>query len=102
VTDEQPKTTHAQKRRLEAQAANRKKLRAAQFIRRLKEIAVKAETADPTAIPAMRLQADIYTRLLGKCLPDLKAIEHSGEIIQRDISDQPLSQEQWEQQYTTQ
>jgi hypothetical protein len=49
-------------------------------VRRLKEIVVKAEDCEPTAVPALRLQADIYLKLLGKCLPDLKAVEHSGNV----------------------
>ncbi len=74
------KTTHAQRRRAEAQEAIRTKLRAGQFVRRLKEIVAKADGCEAAAVPALRLQADIYLKLLGKCLPDLKAIEHSGNI----------------------
>lgn len=37
--------------------------------------------------------------LLRKTLPDLSAVEHSGEIIRRDITDKPLTAEEWESQY---
>lgn len=80
MSDETNKRTHAQRRRLEAQEASRRKLRAGQFIRRLKEIAEKVESAEPSAVPALRLKADIYLRLLAKCLPDLRAVEHSGTV----------------------
>ena len=83
MADSKNSQTHAQRRRLEAQDASRRKLRAGQFVRRLKELATKAETCEPDRIPAMRLQADIYMKLLAKCLPDLKAIEHSGTVTHR-------------------
>lgn len=100
MSEETDKRTHAQRRRLDAQKAVRVKLRAAQFVRRMKEIAAKAETAEASVIPALRLQADIYTRLLAKCLPDLKSVEHSGEIRRRDVSNEPLTDEQWQEQYS--
>ncbi len=78
MADAPDKTTHAQRRRAEQQAAARKRLQAWQFVRRLREIADKAEAADPVAIPALRLKADIYHKLLAKCLPDLKAVELTG------------------------
>lgn len=37
--------------------------------------------------------------LLKKTLPDLSATEISGEIKTRDISDKPLTADEWEQQY---
>jgi hypothetical protein len=37
--------------------------------------------------------------LLKKTLPDLNATEFTGELRHRDISDEPLTAEQWEQQY---
>lgn len=72
--------THAQRRRIEAREGARIKLRAGQYVRRLKEIAEKAETVEPSAIPALRLKADIYAKLLAKCLPDLKAVDHTGTV----------------------
>lgn len=93
--------TNASRRRRLSMDALRKKLRAGEYIRRLKLIADKAETADPQQVAAMRLQADIYSRLLAKCLPDLKAIEHSGSIKRTDVTDKPLTDEQWQEQYAT-
>ena len=37
--------------------------------------------------------------LLRKTLPDLSAVEHSGEIIRRDITDKPLTADEWATQY---
>jgi len=37
--------------------------------------------------------------LLKKTLPDLSATEFTGELRHRDISDEPLTAEQWEHQY---
>lgn len=38
--------------------------------------------------------------LLKKTLPDLTATELSGEIRQRDVSNEPITDEQWESQYS--
>jgi hypothetical protein len=99
VIEHPNKSTHAQRRRKESQDAVRRRLRATQFIRRLKLIAKAAESADSGAVPALRLQADIYGRLLNKCLPDLKAVEHSGEVIRRDVSTEPMTEDEWETRY---
>jgi hypothetical protein len=95
VDDRPSKTTHAQRRRKESQDAVRRKLQASQFIRRLREIAVKAQGVSASEVPALKLQADIYSRLLNKCLPDLKAIEHTGELRHADVSSQPLTDQEW-------
>jgi hypothetical protein len=55
-------------------------MRASRYVRALREIAEKAETVEPSMIPALRLKADIFCKLLAKCLPDLKAVEHSGTV----------------------
>ena len=96
MPEDQPKTTHAQRRRKESQEALRRRLRGTQFIRRLKEIADRVLEVEAGQVPALRLQADIYMRLLGKVLPDLKAIEHSGQIERpADVSDKPMSAADW-------
>lgn len=38
--------------------------------------------------------------LLRKTLPDLTATEISGELRQRDVSDQPLSPDEWAERYS--
>jgi hypothetical protein len=65
----------------------RTRLRAFEYVRRLREIAERCDTAEPAQIPAMRLKADIFLRLLGKVLPDLKAIEHSGHVEHRTVEE---------------
>lgn len=69
--------------------------------RRLLQIATATLTADASEVPALKLQADIYTRLLSKVEPDLKAIEHSGEITERQyvVSDKPMSEKDWQEQH---
>lgn len=79
VVKQLPKTTYAQRRREEKRAARRETLQTAQYIRRLHETAEKAATADPADIPAMALQCRIWFGLLAKCLPDLKAVEVTGD-----------------------
>ena len=74
---------HATRRRNERQEAVRQSLRAWQYIRRMREIAIKCDTVEPEGVPALRLKADIYRTLLGKCLPDLKAVEYKGVIEHR-------------------
>lgn len=87
MADSPDKSTHAQRRRAEAQEGARIKLRAGQFVRRLREIADKVETVEPAKVPALRLKADIYCKLLSKCLPDLKAVEHTGETRHVHVSE---------------
>lgn len=39
--------------------------------------------------------------LLKKTVPDLSAVEHSGRIERKDVTDQPLTEQQWSEQYAT-
>lgn len=80
MNDSTDKRTHAQRRLAEAKTANLVKLRAGVYVRELKRIARTCDTAEPAQVPALRLKADIYGKLLAKCLPDLKSVEHTGEI----------------------
>lgn len=50
--------------------------------------------------PMQPAQVTAALRLLAKRLPDLKAIEHSGTIMEEaQISHDPLSEEQWDETY---
>jgi hypothetical protein len=70
----------------------RERIRTTQLVRRLtKHVLGKIEMA-PTQVTAA-------LGLLKKTLPDLSAIEHTGEVRHRDVSDQPLTAEQWEANY---
>lgn len=89
MIDAPDKSTHAAKRREESREGLRLKLRGFQYIRRLHEIAAKAEGSAKEDVPALQLKANIYFRLLAKCLPDLKAIEHSGEVNHRHATEIP-------------
>ena len=96
------KTTYAQRRREQSKEALREQLRAAEYLRQLHELMGK-EIA-PEEVPAVRLKADIALRLLGKCLPDLKAVEHSGDLdVNHFVSRLPApaeNAEQWQAQHS--
>lgn len=71
----------------------RQRMRTTMLVRRLtKHVLGKVEMTPSQVTAALGL--------LKKTLPDLSAVEHSGEIKNRDISDQPLSSEQWAEQYS--
>lgn len=57
----------------------RKRINAVRCLNTLERVAGEAETADSAQMPGLKLVADIQFRLLNKVLPDLKAVEHSGE-----------------------
>ena len=72
----------------------RERMRTTMLVRRLtKHVLGKVEMSSTQVTAALGL--------LKKTLPDLNAIEHSGEIKQRDVSDQPLTADEWENRYTT-
>lgn len=76
--------------------ATRTRLRAQALVWQIKQIAVKADTADALQLAQLRLKLDAYTRLLNKCLPDLKAVEHSGDAKPAVVGSKPLTVEEWE------
>ena len=85
--------TYAQRRRAYDQEATRKRLNAAQYIRRLLEISEKLDTCEASLVPALRLKVDIYSKLLNKCLPDLKATEITGTLTHKraeELTDEEL------------
>ncbi len=71
----------------------RERIRTTQLVRRLTKHVLGKVAMEPTQVTAA-------LGLLKKTLPDLSAVEHSGEIVKRDITDQPLSAEQWTEQYS--
>lgn len=81
------KRTERQRRIAMNREGVRLRLRAFTYVRKLREIADAAESAEPSQVPALRLKADIYSKLLNKVLPDLKAVEHTGEITQRHVAE---------------
>jgi hypothetical protein len=73
----------------------RAKIKAAQIINRLHScIMGEVELSGP--------QVSAAKTLLGKVLPDLQAIQHEGEIVQRVVSRKPLSAEEWAAQHAGQ
>lgn len=70
----------------------RARIRTSQLVRRLTKHVLGKIPMEPTQVTAA-------LGLLKKTLPDLSAVEHSGELKHRDISDQPLSADEWSKQY---
>lgn len=83
----------------------RAKISIAQHLKKLIDIQKKLENNDEDLnVPALRLSAEISLNLLKKRLPDLKAIEHTGEVnqIHSVINAQPeQSVDEWQKQLTT-
>jgi len=72
----------------------RAKISIAKHLKKLFDIQEKLENDDGELnVPALRLSADISLRLLQKRLPDLKAVEFSGEVkqVHSVINAQPRS-----------
>jgi hypothetical protein len=60
--------------------AIRRSIQATDQINTLVSIGKEACSADRDTIPALRLRMDIAFGLLRKVLPDLKAVEHTGDV----------------------
>lgn len=62
----------------------RERLRASVCIKNLEwvesEIRERLQQLDLAEVPALRLYADIQLRKMAKVLPDLKAVEHTGQV----------------------
>ncbi len=41
-----------------------------------------------------------FKTVIGRFVPDLKAVEHSGHIERNDISDAPLTDDEWSNKYS--
>lgn len=64
------------------QAELREKIQAGKCLGKLASVSQEAESAEEIStgrLGALRLVADIQFRLLNKVLPDLKAVEHTGD-----------------------
>lgn len=70
----------------------RQRIRTGLLTRRLTDHALGKQDMSATQVAAA-------LGLLKKTLPDLSATEFSGELRHRDVSDEPLTAEQWEQQH---
>lgn len=71
----------------------RRRIQTTKLMQRLQNHALGLADMTATQIKAAEI-------LLRKKLPDLSATEITGEIKQRDITDQPLSADDWERQYS--
>lgn len=71
----------------------RQRIRTGVLVRRLVNHALGNLEMSATQVKAAEI-------VLRKVIPDMKSIEHSGEIRHRDVSDQPLTAEQWQERYS--
>lgn len=80
---------------------SRERIRTGALLRRLQKFALGEKGDQGEAIKLSAGEIKSIDILLRKTIPDLTAVEHSGEVVRRDISDQPLSEQQWSEQYGT-
>ncbi len=72
----------------------RERMRTTMLVRRLtKHVLGKVEMSATQVTAALGL--------LKKTLPDLSAMEFSGELRHRDVSDKPLTAEEWAAEYAS-
>jgi hypothetical protein len=71
----------------------RQRIRTSMLARRLFDHALGKIELSQTQVKSIEI-------LLRKTMPDLSAIEHSGEIKQRDITAEPLTAAEWEERYS--
>ncbi len=70
----------------------RAKIQAAQIINRLYGHVMGEIELDAAQVSSAKT-------LLAKVLPDMKAIEHTGDVTQTIVSAKPLTPEQWAKQH---
>lgn len=73
-------------------AEAREKIRTTQLINRLSDHALGKIDMSPTQVQATSI-------LLKKTLPDLEAVEHSGETTQRIVTAEPPTEQEWQAMY---
>lgn len=74
----------------------RERIKASQLVNRLTDHVLGKAEMTATQVRAAEI-------LLNRVVPTLQAVEVSfdGELATRDITNQPLSEQEWEQQYST-
>ena len=72
----------------------RAKIQTSQIINRLERLVFGEIEMSSEQVAAARI-------LLGKTLPDMKQIEHSGETTQRVISTIPLAADEWKDKFAS-
>lgn len=97
--------TTRQKMRAERQETVREQLQSQGHIQHALVLIAKLEDApgeemDSVQVQRYRIALDARFRLIGKFLPDIKAIEHSGAIEQTHvISEDPMGEDEWKERY---
>lgn len=93
--------SHAQRNKDARKEQLRELLKGSEYLRQLHgwiDADLNAEE-----LQVARFKADIALRLLAKCLPDQKAIEHTGEVVHSYAARLPTPQqdaEKWQQQHS--
>lgn len=77
----------------------RERIRTSMLVRRMQQFALGEKGDQGEVVKLSNGQVKAIEVLLRKKLPDLTAVEHSGEVVQRDVTDKPLTDEQWAEQY---
>ena len=93
--------SHAQRNKDARKEQLRELLKGSEYLRQLHgwiDADLNAEE-----LQVARFKADIALRLLAKCLPDQKAIEHTGEIVHNYVAEIPARTEDanaWQQTHS--
>ena len=74
-------------------------MRVSALVRRLQKFALGEKDDQGLVIDMSPAQVAATLGLLKKSLPDLSSVELLGDTRHRDVSDKPLSAEEWETSY---
>lgn len=95
--------TRAQENRAIRQEALRDQLANQGHVQHVVDIAEKLNEPklESKDVQRLKAKADIHLALIKKYIPDMKAVEHEVEarIEKHLISEAPMTQEDWEEQY---
>ena len=63
--------------------ALREELKSREYLRQIHGVMDKAETADPSELPGLKLKAECAFKLLAKTLPDVKQVDINADVTHR-------------------
>ena len=84
----------------EADKRHRQSIQTSKLVNRLGRFALSHKSdPDHDDVHMTRDQIQAAKVLLAKTLPDLSAVEQSGDVIHRIVSEEPMSPEEWTAQH---